>query len=317
VTRIAEARKKLILHVGLQKTGTSSIQVMLAGSGEALRDEGFFYPQLPASDLTVRSIRTSPFRHNILAASYADYRTAFERLHAEELTAFWVEMQNNPRNPILSAEDFSRQKDFSRLKAPMSAFSVEVVIYVRRQDLFAESLYNQRNKILVQRGDISFLSEDFLTEKDLFEFLRVQSYIPVLNFSNLLNRIKTQLAPDRIHLRSFNRASMNGGDVCADFCDIFGWDIDNLTRPKSEANGSISNQILEELKQTFLSRGTAAALSMMDDINRSVANGTDYSGPYGILSHRSRRALLAQYDQVNRDLAEAYGVFFTPLHADQ
>jgi hypothetical protein len=32
--RVGEARKKPILHMGLQKTGTSSIQVMLAGSGD-------------------------------------------------------------------------------------------------------------------------------------------------------------------------------------------------------------------------------------------------------------------------------------------
>lgn len=129
-------RKKLILHIGLQKTGTSSIQVMLHSSAAALREAGYFYPALPVNP---EQIWNSPFRHNIIAATYADFSTAFDKLDLEQEDLFWQSLMDNPLTPILSAEDFSRQQDFGRLAKHLEPFDVTIVVYLRRQ-IFSRSL---------------------------------------------------------------------------------------------------------------------------------------------------------------------------------
>lgn len=302
-------RQTLVFHIGLQKTGTSSIQVMLAGSQDYLRSQGFFYPHLPAVP-EAAGIWTSPFRHNIVAGYYADYASAFPILDPEHCDAFWEGLKAETGSPILSAEDFSRQNDFSRFSECFDPYDVEVVMYVRRQDRFIESLYNQRNKILVSRGSPDFLNESFLTEGDVFHFLRQQKYIPVLNYPKTLQRIRAQLNPRKFHVRVFDRSQLVGGDVCADFASIFKMNITKMFQPEKEANGSIGNTVLENLKQVFLEQGREAARKEIERVNGLLAAGEDLSGRYEILTAKTRREVLRQYAEINTELARDYQVRF-------
>lgn len=304
------AKRRLVLHVGHQKTGTSSIQVMLAGSNSYLRSKNFFYPSVPEPISKTNSVWEGPFRHNIIAGTYADYGTAFDRLSAEELDSFWERLSRDSCSPILSAEGLSRQRNFVPLAAALADYDVEVVAYVRRQDLFAESLYNQRNKILVQRGDPSFISEEFLTEADMFNFLRSQSYFRILSFTSLVNKIENQIQPTKIYVRVFDKKLLKGGDVCEDFAGIYDLDMEKLYQAGTHANGSISNAVLEEIKDVFLSKGELAARELMGVIRTSMRNGCDYSGYYGIFTDQSRKHFLDNYRNVNDVLREKYGVSF-------
>lgn len=304
------AKRRLVLHVGHQKTGTSSIQVMLAGSNAYLRSRNFFYPSVPEPSSKASAVWEGPFRHNIIAGTYADYGTAFDRLSAEELDSFWGILSHDSCSPILSAEGLSRQHNFASIAAALADYDVEVVAYVRRQDLFAESLYNQRNKILVQRGDPSFISDEFLTEVDMFNFLKSQSYFRVMSFTNLFNKIEKQIAPTKMFVRVFDKNLLKGGDVCEDFAGIFDLDMEKLYRAGTHANGSISNMVLEEIKDVFLSKGELAARELMAAIRTSMRNGCDYSGYYGIFTDQSRKDFLESYRDVNDILREKYGVCF-------
>ena len=305
-----EAKRPLAFHIGLQKTGTSSIQVMLAGSQSYLRSQGAFFPNLPTEDGADRIWR-SPFRHNIIASSYADYMSAFPKLSALQRRQFWGALNQGTDMPVLSAEDFSRQRDFSRFAVPFSPYDLNVVMYVRRQDKFIESLYNQRNKILVSRGDPAFLAGDFLTEGDLFQFVKQENYTPVLNFSRTLDRIAAELSPAKFHVRVFDRACLINGDVCQDFAALFDWDYAQMFQPPKEANGSISNAELDRLKRIFDQEGETAAARALSEVNARLAAGEDLSGSYALLQEGTRREVLRQYAESNARLQDGYGVAFS------
>lgn len=285
---------------------------MLAGSNNYLRSQNFFFPKLPKMEQSSNSIWLSPFRHNIIASTYADYASAFNKLTREQLKLFWENLATNDCAPILSAEDFSRQRNYKFLADDLDLgdYEPEVVMYVRRQDLFMESLYNQRNKILVSRGEPWFLSEDFLTEQDVFRFIQRENYIPVLNFANTLARMDAQLSPKKIHVRIFDRSLMKDGDVCADFANIFGWKMDKMFQPGREANGSISNTVLQQLKRAFLEEGETAARTVLADINEARKTGKDLSGSYKIFCDRTRQNIQRQYSEINENLYKAYGIIF-------
>lgn len=303
--------KTLILHIGLQKTGTSSIQVMLAGSADYLDTQGYHFPSLPDADSVDTQLSVSPFRHNRIAGTYADYPSSFTPLVPDALHSLWAQIGDNPHTAILSAEDFSRQKNYAAMGAALRGFAVEVVLYVRRQDLFAESLYNQRNKILLQRCSTDPLGQHFLTEEDFFAFLRREAYIPILNFSRLLSEIETHIKPAKVHVREFDRDVLEGADVCRDFCAIFGWDFDRMSKPGHDTNGSVSNTVLTSVNEVFLDQGPEAAKEKMNQINQSIQDGENLSGSYKVLSPKTRNTMQRQYHDINEDLRTRYGVDLT------
>lgn len=304
----AEDKKPLVLHIGLQKTGTSSIQTMLADSAAYLREEGFFYPSLPKREGTIWN---APFRHNILVSTYADFPSAFERLDAAQEDRFWKDLESSPLTPILSAEEFSRLRTLDRLAGRLKSFDVHLVAFLRRQDLLAESLYNQRNKILLSRNDPRLLASDLLRESALFEFLKTENYTPLLNYDRLLANFVTALAPSRVSVRAFDRSQLLGGDVCRSFSEVLGLDGHRMRIPPAEVNGSIANSLLKEIVKIYKTEGRQAALDRVRSVNQEIQSGKDFSGSYNLLSDRSRQAVLQQYAEINERVADAYGVKFT------
>jgi hypothetical protein len=300
----------LLLHIGLQKTGTSSIQVMLASSGKHLERSGYLYPTLPVPEFKRSPVWTSPFRHNCVAATYADFHSTFEPLTASEHDALVSTMQDSKLDAIMSAEEFSRQKDFSALANRLRGFDITVIVYLRRQDQYMESLYNQRNKILVSRCDTSFLGCDFLSNEDMIKFINVSGYNKIMDFYTLLYKIKTQLFPEKIYARNFDRRSLIGEDVCKDFCSVLKIDHEQMIHPNAKVNQSIGNDVLSNINEVFLADGKNAARSMMAEINAMIVDGKDYSGDYRILSDARRESLIKSYSEQNGRLQQDFGISF-------
>ncbi len=300
--------KKIVIHIGLQKTGSSSIQVMLASSESYLNTFGYTFPRLPEPELPKSRVWYSPFRHNCIAGTYADFTSVFEKLNSNESDSFWNELNESSFVPILSAEEFSRQKNFTPLAEALSGFSLHVIVYLRRQDRYIESLYNQRNKILFHRKDLSCLTEDYLTEKDLFEFIDISGYAQILDYANLVQRIQSQLQPHELTVRNFNRKSMINQDICADFLHALNMDVSGWSKPAQDANQSISNSILLELKQIRLEEGPEEALKFISDLEQRANEGMTLSGNYALLAEANRTILLEKYYKINLEIQRSFGI---------
>lgn len=309
----SETKKPLVLHIGLQKTGTSSIQVMLSKSEVILREAGYVYPSLPKNS---GKVWNSPFRHNILASTYADFPSVFDKLDACQEEEFWSQLASSSLTPILSAEEFSRLQRVDRLADKLSRFNVHFIAFLRRQDLLAESLYNQRNKILLSRKDPGLLKSDLLSETSLFEFLRIENYVPLLNYHRLLKEFIAKISPGKVDIRAFERGQLPQGDVCLGFLELLGLDISGMQRHASEANGSICNDTLGELINAYQNEGSKTAGKMMSEVCRNIEAGKDYSGNYRILSFRTRKAMLEQYAEINGRIESDFGVKFERLSPD-
>ncbi|NDW33021.1 hypothetical protein [Salipiger sp. PrR007] len=299
--------KKLFLHIGMQKTGTSSIQLMLHSSEEALRKQSFFYPRLPMAGQD--GIWKTAFRQNLLAASLADYPSVFAKYDPGQIEVIRAEILSSPLVPIISAEDFSRQRDFGRLKELLKGFEVSVIVYLRRQDKFAESLYNQRNKILLSRMSEFLLDETLVTPEGLNRFLTQENYTRLLDYKSLVERLRNSLDLCDIHIREYERDLLVGGDVCLDFCSILGIDAAQMTLPKRDANGNVDNRYFAKLRDIYATSGKEPAMSFMQSLNDRIASGEDLSGKYALMTSEVRRAFLRQHTPNNTWIAEQFGVF--------
>ncbi len=134
-------KDRIDIHVGQHKTGTSAIQKSLNQNREWLLTKGILYPQPDCLDA----------HHQI--ASYVlstveDEAVAHNKFC--EIVDAWSE-QANFQNCLLllSSEIFSEGVDLDYLKGYFSDKKVRIIIYIRRQDLLLESVYNQ---VLKQNG---------------------------------------------------------------------------------------------------------------------------------------------------------------------
>ena len=133
-----EFQGRLIVHVGIHKTGTTSIQGALHADYERLRDNGILYPKAG------RSARDRILTlHHPLILSLIDDKDQTASAHVEALRTEIHEAA--PKTVILSSEVLSREYLSSQVFRDIQEIFPEAsrtwVIYLRRQDRLAVSRY--------------------------------------------------------------------------------------------------------------------------------------------------------------------------------
>ncbi len=135
--RREKGRRRLILHAGTPKTGTSSLQWHLGERREALAEQGFWYPEAEK--------KGEPKHQRLVALSMCEDEPAFIEYCERSLQG----MPDHIHSIILTTEGlFNHWRDFSpkakaRLRALASLFDVELCVWFREPESFAASLYMQ------------------------------------------------------------------------------------------------------------------------------------------------------------------------------
>ena len=141
--------KKLYLHIGTHKTGTTYLQSVLIQNRVNLLRQGFLFP---------RSGIESPTTHHCMLAarflSEKDFRafgvlTPLRLLLPPNKEFHWDKLmgeinQSPSHSIILSSENFSLINNLQPLKERLSGFNVKIIIHLRRQDKFYGSLRRKR-----------------------------------------------------------------------------------------------------------------------------------------------------------------------------
>ncbi len=225
-------KRRAIIHFGVAKTGTTSIQSMLEENRKPLIGMGFAYPEAPGS-------RT----HGLLATH------ASGRLHAPGTREFPArldaELRALPRDVhtvIFSNEHLSKkiatEADGRRLRALLDPYFDEYLVfaYLRRQDEMAVSGYSTMLRSGRDRGTILSLRDK---TRDAYDY-----WAKLSRWAALFGRAAVQP-------RLFERASFVGGDLLVDFRAACGLpDLPNASPPQR-------NPSLGAAAQAFLLRYNA------------------------------------------------------------
>lgn len=129
-----------IVHIGTNKTGTSSLQRVFYDNRAALSDFGIAYPEtgieLAAHHNLSRALKgVDPGQLNMPS----DW---IERLHAECAGADLC---------LLSSENFHTMQDPSRMLAVCPAGQTRIIVYIREHAAHLVSWYQQGNSIAKYR----------------------------------------------------------------------------------------------------------------------------------------------------------------------
>ena len=218
------ARPRLTLHIGIHRTGTTALQRSLTAARPALAEQDIHY----AFDKV---------NHNFVAEGLKQG----ER-HSRSFVHQLIEegLDSGKGHVIVSAENLAGLRDPGPLWDLQRYFDVQVLAYLRRQDRWLESWYNQAVR-WPWNADIARLDPD--------AFYRRARRFHWLDYRALHERWSKVFGADRVHFRKFEHAR---ADLLADFCVATGLPEGILGDPPAGVNASASPLMTEALRHLDL-----------------------------------------------------------------
>jgi hypothetical protein len=210
----------ILLHIGLNKTGTSSIQDFMNMNAAALLEQGICYP---------RAGREKTAHHALSKWIKANKNDA-DALNAPVVESLLNEIEG-ARLSVLSSEDFHTlsPKGVEMLAAIFKGHRIRVVIYVREHVNYLASWYQQN----VQGTHTSLAFDTFCYYNRKPLHMIVDQWAEVFGRKNVSARV-------------YDRAQLVGGDIVQDFLEVVGHSVATakLQRKPFESNPSVSGNLL-------------------------------------------------------------------------
>jgi hypothetical protein len=230
--------RDLILHIGLSKTGSSSIQRVLSSQREALRSIGVYYPHSPGgASHPLLAAAVVNDRRTLWGFNQAVWEGTTPAARLERFAGEWqAELDAMPgwaTRCILSTEMIGvllrHDDEVERLAASLRPYfdPIRVVVYLRRQDLHCASAFNEWLRGGVLRG--MALPQSGPADH------------PMLQYGALLDRFAHAFGDAAMRPRIFERARLVSGDVVEDFWHVAELDVPiPAAAPERQSNTSMT-----------------------------------------------------------------------------
>lgn len=301
----------LVLHIGSPKTGTTAWQSMFLNNQDVLRRYGWAYPDLLAESRFIFEKKRTSFsrwRNGIIIKDTLNY--SWSNNSKEKLWKI-IRRHLENSNVLLSDEGMWLQPeaiDFlcERYKR------IKVVIYLRRQDLFIDSLWGFEVK----------------ARKDYCD--NIMSLIDSYNIDFLTNikEFEKKVGKENIIVRAFEREQLVDGDAIADIIHIMNtiagtW----LQKTDLVASNDADNDnrgLDKELLPIKLYMNKALSEEKVDLSmywNSIISENTLNNGTGHYLPLEERKKILNRYSEDNSYIARYYmnrddGKLFTNCISD-
>ena len=297
--------KKLILHIGTQKTGTTSIQNFLGANAALLAEQGIGYPLDLGGFRTVAKERNAHVldRAAVVRARAKSEKEEDERLipgHMQRLRAHIAAHDTL----LLSDERIwsdgaTYKKYWKSLRAitdELGFDEVRIVLYRRRQDRYYESRWNQMVKATTTRTQ---------SAPDMLEAL--PRYARANFYGEYLKKAEKYFGRDNITVRIFERPKLVNGDAVDDFVAAAGIEIDERYVRPTDANPSLTCNLVQ-IKQWV--NQSPAYRELGDNFLRAAAvqatiNSTERRQE-SVFTAQERAEFLAQFEEGNDYIAQEY-----------
>lgn len=298
--------KTLYLHIGTPKTATTAIQNFCHDNEKILNEKSFCYPLLPYENVNVGLLRNAHFllgyafdenKNRDLEKEDMIFSEGFEKIY---------ELFEQYDNIILSDEAIwnagLREDDelfWKRLKKELDKqkFQIKILVYVRRQDEFIYSWWNQKIK-------------EGMFESSLRSWEETVELLPVIHthYYESLERIAEYVGKDNIIVRIFDRAKMSGGSIYTDFLEAIGLEYTDEYEVLTEIRNVSFTKNACEIKRNLNvipnldSKSNIYFRRILSRISKEHGEDKDYN----MFSNEELKDFLSHYEEENRMLAKEY-----------
>lgn len=293
--------KTLLFHIGTAKTGSTALHHFLSKNKVLLQKNGWDYPDLVSELTGVCSVANRGIKKNGTVFFDYDKRTHLPTriTYDEEIwNTVWKCIKEHLANysVIISEEVFWQYSD--RLfweRIIDERVPIKVVVYLRRQDYFMESLWQQRIKL-------------GRTHVSLSEFASKQT--DVLNYYTKISEIADIIGKENIFVREYiEKHEDNNWHIENDFSSVLGVEFDKTIFAGEEESKLRINHKCLEMKRVLNEELGAEATNwhmnwMMEQVSRH-GGGTDKTEKF-YFSLEERKRLLAKYKEENDKVASEY-----------
>ena len=266
---------EVVIHAGIHRTGTTSLQTFLSRNRTGLMARGVGYPG-------------EGVHHQRLVWSLKRGNSG-----AEDVIAA-VEGAAGAATVVLSGEDFCILPDLAWLGILAARHSTRAVFYLRRQDHWVMSWYNQHVKWPFDQRKAQMGPKAFLETLDDFHWL---------DYDGLLERWEAVLGHDAVSVGVVEPGQI--GDVVGDFVGRLGLACDGLEREAERSNDSLPIPVLEIARHLGLARmAPAQRLRLLDALRTGLADKTAEAKT--VYSPEERWRILERFAASNRAVARRF-----------
>lgn len=286
----------IVFHIGWTKTGTTALQGFLVKNNVQLKQKGWVYPLGKNPQSLLRLWNQNIFGGNgscLLVQDEKFFNNSFEEI-LEYVAQY---------NVIISSENISDLtcERFEKLfRIVIERYdNIKVVVYLRRQDEYIESRYNQIVKSITKENKT------------------LQEYVDKLDFKNpwfdYLSKLEIleKLLGDRLIVRRYSK------DTVEDFLSLIGVKLEN---PEISSNNPVNLSLgsrLLEIKRIMNGFSNLSPYYEDQIAKLNVANFiTGRKDSYKVMSPEMRQKILDEYAADNEEIARHYLKDGKPLFED-
>lgn len=276
-------KKKIYLHVGTHKTGSTAIQRTLESHKVGLQNENVGLLRLPNNELY----------HKLMYFTEVD-NAASQKIRNSLLRQ--ISEHNNCKSFILSYELFSGNPNtlysnqevvLEIIKNALYDFELELIVFFRRQDEFIQSLYMQ----LIHEGkDISI---------DVF----LQMPSTKIDYLNFIDGLIKVFGESKLNVFPYDSKVLTNRDII----QLFNLPIKSKTLEQLESKNinvgfsSHGKELFERLRKDLTREGSRhLRFLIQENSNKGVLN------EYNILSYAQKKNFLERFEKTNAILAERF-----------
>ena len=213
---------RVILHLGTEKTGSTSIQAFMHLNQQGLAVLGYAYYSTPnrsdargLSAAALDSKSSDDFLRNSGIESIEE-REAFRQSVVEDLGAFFTCLPKSVHTVVISSEHFH-----SRLRSP-----APIDWLVRSIEQFAKQI----QALVYLRPQIDLAGSYYSTALKTGSFVELQTFVVkgctpdnhYYNYARFLELWGSRIGKENLCVRRFGRSHLFQGDLVSDFCEAIG-----------------------------------------------------------------------------------------------
>ncbi len=234
--RNVKQSRRIFIHIGSHKAASTTIQFGLETNRDILSKEGWLYP---TSGYVYKG------HHNLVWEINNDSRYDPSKGMIEDLIREID--QSGFRYVLLSSEDFEnfKKEHIHLLSQRLSGFDIAIIIYLRRQDQFLQSLWSQ----LVKN---SLVDHDFQTWIERILNLNEERLSYQGDYFSLVERWSEIFGTNNVCVRVLETAQLHG-HVFIDFLKACGFENTSIVKIPENVNISPSLRTLEIIRHTTIS----------------------------------------------------------------